>query len=42
MRIGKTVDIPFKMNNIEIEDAEVFCYLGSLLTKDGGAMHDIT
>ena len=41
MRIGADSDAPLTLNGTQIEDVEKFCYLGSMLCKDGGTETDI-
>lgn len=41
LRIGNTLNTSLTLNGENIEDVESFCYLGSILTSDGGSEKDI-
>lgn len=42
MRIGSRCETPLLLNGEPIEDVAKFCYLGSMVCKDGGAETDVS
>lgn len=41
MRLGDTKATLFKFNNTHIKDTGTFCYLASMISRDGGAIDAI-